>query len=182
MVSSRPFVSAIMPVFNAERFVAEAVESILRQSYELFELLVIDDGSTDGSRVILEHYAQLDGRIKLSSGPNRGVVAARNALHQLARGEFIAVMDADDVALPERFERQVACLADHPEIAVLGSQVMAIDDEGDPLCRFRWPAPRRDRGCHSCWTRAIHVPPVTDDPAQGAGRGGTLPRRLSNRP
>jgi len=97
-----------MPVYNTERYVAEAVERILAQTFGDFEFIIIDDGSTDGSRAILERYTKKDDRIRLISRSNNGIVGARNEALEMARGELIAVMDSDDVALPERLEVQLA--------------------------------------------------------------------------
>jgi glycosyltransferase involved in cell wall biosynthesis len=129
-----------MPVYNAVRFVGEAVESILGQTLGDFEFLIIDDGSTDGSRRILEGYASRDRRIRLASRPNTGYLVALNEMLAIARGEFLARIDADDIALPERFERQVEYLRSHPEVLALGSRILVIDHEGDPLeerCRVQ---------------------------------------------
>jgi len=123
-------VSVLMPVYNAERYVAEAVESILAQTYTDFEFLIIDDGSTDRTPKILKRYAEQDPRIHLVSRPNRGLVPTLNEGLLLARGEFIARMDADDVALSDRFEVQVAYLREHPEVVCLGSKVQCIDEAG----------------------------------------------------
>ena len=120
---SSPSVSVCMPVYNTERYVAEAVESILAQTFGDFEFIIVDDGSTDGSRAILERYAERDDRIRLISRPNTGIGGARNEALRLAKGELIAVMDSDDVALPERFEVQLAYLREHPEVVCLGSKV-----------------------------------------------------------
>ena len=130
---SSPSVSVCMPVYNTKRYVAEAVESILAQTFGDFEFLIIDDGSTDGSRAILERYAKQDDRIRLISRPNTGIAGARNEALGLARGELIAVMDSDDVALPERFEVQVAYLREHPECVVVGSRALIIDPDGCAL-------------------------------------------------
>ena len=129
-----PLISVCMPVHNAERFVGEAVESILGQTLGDFEFLIIDDGSTDGSTRILTDYAARDRRIRLTCRSNRGLVATLNELVDQARGEFIARMDADDIALPDRFLRQVDYLRSHPECVEVGSWVQVIDPEGDPLC------------------------------------------------
>ncbi|RMD80520.1 MAG: glycosyltransferase, partial [Chloroflexi bacterium] len=106
-VKTSPLVSVLMPVFNAERYVAEAIESILRQSFQDFEFIIIDDGSTDGSLDILKRYAARDPRIRLVSRENRGLVATLNEGIELARGQWVARMDADDIALPERLALQV---------------------------------------------------------------------------
>ena len=132
--SDPPLISVCMPVFNAERYVAQAIESILDQTLGDFEFLILDDGSTDGSLEVLRRYASRDPRIRLTSRPNKGVGFTRNELVDQARGEFLACMDADDVALPERFARQVDYLIAHPECVLVGSRVRLIDPEGDPLC------------------------------------------------
>ncbi len=133
MADDIPAISVCMPVYNAERYVAEAVESILHQTLGDFEFLIVDDGSTDGSRRILEGYAARDPRIRLTSRPNTGYLVALNEMLAGARGEFIARMDADDVALPERFERQVSYLRAHPEVLALGSRILLVDPDGAPL-------------------------------------------------
>jgi glycosyltransferase involved in cell wall biosynthesis len=131
--SDGPLISVCMPVYNAERYVGQAVESILNQTLGDFEFLIVDDGSTDGSRRVLESYAARDRRIRLSSRPNTGLLVALHEMLAMARGEFLARMDADDVALPERFERQVAYLRSHPEVLALGTRILVIDPDGDPL-------------------------------------------------
>src|SRR5512135_1833139 len=134
MMSDPPLISVCMPVYNAERYIARAVESILGQTFGDFEFLILDDGSTDGSLEILRRYANHDPRIRLTSRPNKGLPPSLNELVDQARGEFIARMDADDVALPERFARQVEYLRAHPDCVLVGSRVQLVDPEGDPLC------------------------------------------------
>jgi glycosyltransferase involved in cell wall biosynthesis len=136
MTSDPPPISVCMPVYNAERYVAEAVESILGQTLGDFEFLILDDGSTDGSLRILERHASRDRRIRLISRPNKGLVASLNELVDRARGEFLARMDADDVALPERFARQAEYLRAHPECLVVGCRAWEIDPEGDSLGEY----------------------------------------------
>jgi glycosyltransferase involved in cell wall biosynthesis len=128
-----PRVSVIMPVYNAERYVSDAVESILTQTFTDFEFLIVDDGSTDGSRAILERHVSHDARIKLVSRANTGYLVALNEMLGRARGEYVARMDADDVALPQRFDRQVHYLDEHPECVLAGSRVILIDPDGDAL-------------------------------------------------
>ncbi len=128
-----PVVSVIMAVYNAERYLAVAIESILIQTFRDFEFLIVDDGSTDRSPDILRSYAARDDRIRLWNEPNRGQYRAANDVLDRSRGAFVAVMDADDVALPFRFERQVEYLSVHPECVALGSRVQIIDPDGDPL-------------------------------------------------
>jgi glycosyltransferase involved in cell wall biosynthesis len=133
-MADEPRVSVLTPVYNAEPYLAEAVESILAQTFRDFEFIIIDDGSLDGSLALLKRYAERDRRIRLLSRPNTGIVGALNEGLSLVRGELIARMDADDVALPDRLERQVAYLGEHPECSAVGSWVLAIDSVGDPLC------------------------------------------------
>ena len=135
MAEARPAISVVLPVYDGERYVAEAVESILVQTFRDFELLIVDDGSKDGSLEILRDYAGRDPRVRLTSRPNAGLVPTLNEMLARARGEFIARMDADDVALPERFARELAYLRTHPECLAVGSAVDWIDPEGELLKR-----------------------------------------------
>lgn len=133
---ARPRSSVVMPVYNAERHLAEAIESVLGQSFADFELVIVDDGSTDGSAEIIRRFAQRDHRILARFCPRRGVAAARNECVHLARAELLAVMDADDVAEPRRLEVQLGYLEGHPECVALGGQMLCVDEDGDPL----WPS------------------------------------------
>lgn len=130
---SPQLVSVVMPVHNAERYVAEAVQSILAQRFGDFEFIIVDDGSTDGSLDILKRYAKQDSRIKLTSRPNTGIVGALNEMVSRARGEFIARMDADDISVPDRFGIQVEYLADHPRCGLVGSWAEWIDEDGEAV-------------------------------------------------
>ncbi len=125
-----PLVSVLLPVYNAERFIAAAVGSILNQTFGDLELIVVNDGSTDGSLAILERMAAADARVGLISRPNTGYVPALNEALAVARGDLVARMDADDVSLPTRLERQVAYLADHPDCVMLGTHVAQMDADG----------------------------------------------------
>lgn len=123
-----------MPVYNEAGFLATAIESILSQTFTSFELIIIDDDSDDGSRSIAEEYAAADRRISLiAHRQNRGNYPSRNEGMAMARGEFIAVMDADDISKPHRLERQVDFLGNHPSHSMVGSRVLLIDADGDPL-------------------------------------------------
>lgn len=128
-----PVVSVHMPVYNAERYVGEAVESILAQTFETFEFIIIDDGSTDGSLEILRRHEEQDKRIRLVSRPNAGVGRTRNEALAMAVGKYFAAMDADDVSSPRRFARQVEYLERTPECVAVGSRVLLIDSDGAPI-------------------------------------------------
>jgi glycosyltransferase involved in cell wall biosynthesis len=125
-----------MPVFNAKAYLHEAVQSVLRQAYRDFEFIIIDDGSEDGSRDILQRYAADEIRIRLRSRPNRGLVQSLMEGLEMARGRYIARMDADDLSLPQRLEWQVAHLEAHQEVVALGCRAMLIDPEGAPIGPF----------------------------------------------
>ena len=126
-----PAISVVLPVCNAEAYVREAVESILAQSFTDFELIAIDDGSTDGSGAILRDLAARDARIVLTERPNGGLVSALNEGIEMARADLIARMDADDVSMPERFALQHARMVQEPELAVLGSFFHIMDRDGN---------------------------------------------------
>lgn len=128
---SAPRVSVVMPVYNGVPYLQLALDSILQQTFSDLELIVIDDGSTDATSELLAACAARDRRVRVLTLPqNRGIIAALNSGLDAARGEFIARMDADDVALPERFERQVAFLDSHPDHIVVGSSTSFIDSVG----------------------------------------------------
>lgn len=118
-----PLISVVLPVYNAEPYVAAALESILRQDYGRFEVIALDDGSTDCSLPILQQYRQADDRIRIISRENRGLVATLNEGIALAKGDLIARMDADDISYPSRFSRQVALFAQQPQLAISGTGI-----------------------------------------------------------
>ncbi len=131
-----PKLSVLLPVHDARRHLAQAVESVLAQSFRDFELLLLDDGSRDGSRTLLERYATGDPRALLHRLPHRGLVATLNEGLARAAAPLVARMDADDVALPRRFELQVAFLDAHPEVICVGGGYERIDARGRTLQRF----------------------------------------------
>jgi glycosyltransferase involved in cell wall biosynthesis len=122
-MSNKPLVSVIIPFLNAEKFVQEAMESVFGQTYENWELLLVDDGSTDGSTQIAHHYVeQFPGKVRYLEHPehqNRGAAASRNLGVDHANGEYIALLDADDAWFAFKLERQVAILNSHPEAGML---------------------------------------------------------------
>jgi len=129
-----PLITVLMPVHNGELFLTAAIESILHQSYSHWELLVLDDGSTDRSLEISEAIAAADPRVRVVPGEKSGIVRTLNAGLERARGSFVARMDADDVSLPRRFERQLAFLRAHPEVVATGTHALLVDSDGDPIC------------------------------------------------
>lgn len=136
MTSAAPKISLLMPVYNAGRYLAPAVESLLAQTFRDFELIAVDDGSTDGSLAALLRFAARDARVKILTHPNTGIVGALNDGLAAAQGEIIARMDADDVAAPERLAVQLRYLEAHPELVAIGCGVRMVDPAGRPLKPF----------------------------------------------
>ena len=126
-------VTVLMPVYNGAAYLEAAIESIRSQTHSDFEFLIVDDGSTDGSREILQGFAAQDARIRIIYGLHEGIAAARNRGLALARGTIVVCMDHDDVAMPERIDRQLAYLVEHPEVAAVGSALRLINKDGDAL-------------------------------------------------
>lgn len=127
---SNPRVTVLMPVYNGEKYLREAMESILGQTYTDFEFLIINDGSTDRSVEIIESYP--DARIRLvHNEKNINLIATLNKGIELARGEYIARMDCDDISLPDRLAKQVAFMDAHPEIGGCGTWAKVIDEKGN---------------------------------------------------
>jgi glycosyltransferase involved in cell wall biosynthesis len=125
-MNATPLVSVLMPAFNSELYIAEAIDSILNQTYSNIELIIFDDGSTDSTRAVIEKYQ--DPRvIKILSDKNYGVVRARNDMIDRAQGQYIALMDADDIADPRRIEKQLVMLEDgHCDLC--GSAQWVLDE------------------------------------------------------
>ena len=130
MAEQTPRVSVVMPAYNVEKYVAEAVESILSQTFGDFEFIIVDDGSTDGTGAILSAFARKDDRIRLIRQENKGLCGARNAANAQARGELLAIMDADDVALPDRLRMQLDFLDQHEDVVLVGGSFHMIDEKG----------------------------------------------------
>lgn len=123
-----------MPTYNQERHLPEAIQSILTQSFRNFEFVIVDDCSTDNSAEILSFFTAKDKRIRTSrNSRNLGRGASRNiAMQMQPKGEYIAIMDSDDIALPERLGKQVAFLDENPEVVAVGAQVLNVDEVNNP--------------------------------------------------
>lgn len=120
-------VSILIPCFNAERWIAQCLESALAQTAGEKEVVVVDDGSTDGSLAVIQSFG---GRVRWETGPNRGGNAARNRLMEVARGGWLQYLDADDYLLPQKIEQQLECLGLHPNADVIYGQV-SMEEWGD---------------------------------------------------
>jgi hypothetical protein len=134
-----PFVSVLMCVYNGEQFLSEAVDSILAQSFSNFEFIIVNDGSTDNTINILDKYQEEAPRIKVYHQENRGLTASLNTGIGLAKGKYIARMDADDIALIDRLLQQVHFMEAHPEVAVVGGNVDIINVTGSTMGVFNFP-------------------------------------------
>lgn len=132
-MTSVPLVSVVMPTHNYGRYVGDAVEAILRQSFEALELLVVDDASTDETSDILDGVSDPRLRVIRRRESACSGVAARNDGMRAARGALIAVADADDVSLPGRLEEQVSLLRSEPDVDFVGCGVHAVMDDGRPI-------------------------------------------------
>ena len=130
---SKPVVSVVMVVCSVERFLAEAIESILAQTFRDFEFIIVDYGSTDRSKSIIFSFAAKDDRIKLHEIPSCSLPEARNAGCCLAQGKYIALIDADNISLPERLRWEVEFMEKHPKVGVVGGGRVAIDATGASL-------------------------------------------------
>lgn len=130
VMPAEPRISVAMAVYNNAPFLAEAIESILGQSFGDFEFLIVNDGSSDKSGEIIDGYAARDARIRAIHQPNRGLVASLNRMIEEARAPLIARMDGDDVSLPLRFERQIAFLEANPDYGVVGTSTHDMDESG----------------------------------------------------
>jgi glycosyltransferase involved in cell wall biosynthesis len=122
--------SVMMPVYNGAKYVGAAIESILDQTFRSFELLIMDDGSTDDTPAILARFAANDPRIRIFPRRRQGQIASRNELLRLARSEIVACADADDICLPDRFERQMRAMAQDSSLWILGTAMISIDGSG----------------------------------------------------
>jgi len=126
-----PKVTVLMSVYNGEKYLREAIDSILNQTFKDFEFLIIDDGSTDSSADIIRSYC--DPRIRVFKQENTGLTKSLNRGLNLAKGEYIVRQDADDISLPLRFEIQMEFLDKHPDVVLVSSNIEFIDDRGKSL-------------------------------------------------
>ena len=156
---SNPGVSVLLPVYNSANYLRESIESILNQSFKEFELLIICEPCTDGSIEIIKSYK--DSRIiHIQNEKRLGLINSLNMGIELAQGEYIARMDADDVSLPERLAKQVEFLDAHPEVGVLGCAVQVIDDYGNPSHIRQFPVEHGVLRWHLCFYNPIAHPTV----------------------
>ena len=139
-----PVISILLPAYNASRWLDACLSSLLAQSFSSFEIIVVDDGSTDGTADAVLSFAMADARVHLHRMPvNQGIVRALNYGLALCKGDFVARMDADDVAIRDRLLKQHSFLMQRPDVDLIGSQVESIDEEGRVLGLSRQPLSHR---------------------------------------
>lgn len=155
-----PLVSVLLPVFNGAQWIQESISSLLSQSFSDFEVICVDDGSSDGTYEIMGDYARRDSRIRMLRYEHAGLVPALNAGLAAARGELIARMDADDIALPDRLALQVRAFASFPGLVVLGTGWDCIDDQGKFLRRCTPTVGHDNVMREQLWKTAILHPAV----------------------
>lgn len=138
-MGSDSLISILMPVFNVEKYVREAVESLLVQTYSNFELIIVDDCSTDSTYSICEKLANADSRVRVfKNESNLKIVLTLNRALRMAKGSYIARMDGDDVAVPERLENQYNYLCKNPDVALIGVSTISIDEDGNEFARHKF--------------------------------------------
>ena len=126
-----------MGVYNGEKYLKESVESVLSQTFSDFEFIIINDGSTDGSTEMLQSYS--DSRIRLYHQENRGLTASLNRAISLAKGKYIARQDADDISMEMRFEEQFRFLERNPDVVIVGSSCILIDERDRQIGSWHFP-------------------------------------------
>jgi glycosyltransferase involved in cell wall biosynthesis len=126
-------ISVIMPAYNTSKFIGEAIQSILNQTFKDFELIIVDDGSTDKTLALINHYAKLDARIRVIALPHRGMASATNAGVNAARYPWLAFADSDDIAIPSRLEKQLKAAEAHPDVIGWGSYFCFMRSTGENL-------------------------------------------------
>lgn len=135
-----PDITILMSVYNSRRYLREAIESILHQTFKNFEFIIVDDRSTDGSLDILNEYAQKDPRIRLiKNEKNLGLTRSLNKSIKAATGKYIARMDSDDIADAERLEKQIGFMTKNPDVVLLGTAFHEIDQNGNVLASKAFP-------------------------------------------
>jgi glycosyltransferase involved in cell wall biosynthesis len=136
---SEPTITVCMPAYNAAPYLDAAIAAIEGQTYRDFELIILDDQSTDATPAIAQRHADSDRRIRVETREHQGYARLLNEGLRLARGDFFARMDADDLTSPDRFEKQLEYFADHPDCVAVGTWALIVDPQGAPIQRVRFP-------------------------------------------
>ncbi len=144
-MSKNPLISVVMPVYNSEKYIGEAIESVLQQSFRNFEFIIVDDASTDTGTKIIKKYAHKDKRIKiLYNKKNLGIAETRNKGILKAKGKYIATQDSDDISTPNRFETQFKYLEKNPKVGVVGSYIKIFSKDKKSTSIRKYPEKDKD--------------------------------------
>jgi glycosyltransferase involved in cell wall biosynthesis len=159
MKTNKPLITVYMPVFNAAEFLDQSIQSILTQTFSDFEFIIVDDASTDDSWKIIKSYAKKDSRIiAFKNHINLGVSLTSNIAISKARGKFLARMDADDISLPQRFEKQVNYLKKHSQTVAVGTQCFMIDRNNQIIGNKNFPTQFKKLAKMIFWAIPIQQP------------------------
>jgi glycosyltransferase involved in cell wall biosynthesis len=148
-----PDITVLMSCYNAERWLVEAVESVIHQTYKDFEFVIVDDGSVDNTLETIQRYEKLDSRVRVISKLNTGLADSLNVGLSHAKGKWIARIDADDLCEPLRLETQLGFVQKNPQIALLGTDCLEIDEDGNVLMLQRFPTQGKNLRQHLTHTR-----------------------------
>ena len=130
--NNNPPISVLMPAYNAEEYIAEAIESILNQTFKDYEFIIVDDCSTDNTWQIIKKYIKKDSRIKAHKNEkNLGIAGNRNKLISMAKGDYVIWQDADDISMPYRLEKQYKFMEENPEVGILGGWLQFFNKNGN---------------------------------------------------
>lgn len=139
-MNKKPAISVVMPAYNAQEYIGEAIQSILNQTFTNFELLIIDDASTDRTLLLIRQYQKKDPRIRVTvNKTNLQIAGSLNKLIKLVRSEFIARMDADDISFPDRLRLQYKLIKENNKIGVVGADMIIINKDGIPFSKREYP-------------------------------------------
>ena len=171
-----PLISVVLPVYNGEKYLAEAIESILVQTFADFELIMIDDGSTDHSLEMLREYEKRDPRVRVVARGNQGLSATLNESMDMARGDRIARMDQDDVCNQNRLSSQYEFMQCHSDVVALGSAANIIDAEGNRICTYLPPV--EDASLRSMFPASPFIHPSVIFRKDAFYRAGKYPEKM----
>lgn len=159
MKNKKPLITVYMPVFNAAKFLDESIQSILDQTFSDFEFIIIDDASTDNSWKIIKSYAKSDKRIiAIKNHINLGVSLTSNIAISYARGKFLARMDADDISVSTRFEKQINYFKKHSQVVALGGQCLVINENNQNIGNKNFPTNFKKLSQMIFWAVPIQQP------------------------
>jgi len=177
-MEAKPQITVLMPAYNAEKYIAEAISSVLGQTFADFELVIVNDGSTDDTLTIIRSFD--DKRIVVISQPNQGVAAALNTGLQHARAQYIARFDADDICHPQRLKKQYHFLQNNPEYILVGSDADYILENGDLLFHFKCIAHTHEEILQKLYFYCPFVHPAVMYKKESVCRAGGYPADAHN--